>query len=488
LNSYNQLIRISNAAVDQDFSFEKKIQWDVHSLCSELALWMFDNDAQPSSTSLVGIFSSLAFERLISSSLDAVSVDLCTNLRLLVELSAALYSGSGQTPYAGLQPHELWAIQAYVGKKLFQSLDIALNTALKQASFDNMKGLFLVVLATIIAVGYSRAWNGVIHVSVHLAGTPSSRLLILAKSYDFLQLPPYEYELARDQLLRVLAHHLIRIGKEVNIIKISETEKEKAENGMTEKRIIDEASCQWKRRAAFVWKEMPPHEVVGTTGHQSSRRLSEKNLQCRYHLSRSHPVTESCRPVGGFGTCVKDVNPWHFVHGPSPMDKLLVDIEQLSFEPRAQEAPSVIADFDLFPGGDFPCGGSSINGTTISTPQWGSEEGVEGFLCNCCRSACKYHEMSSQNVVCQACASPCPSEFLVDDPVFLQSVPSMISTMATNDVFFELPSWDAEGLAGVRETNGFSTTFGADDLSLSDPTLDHFGEITNGLCSVNLIV
>ena len=147
-------------------AFESSIQWDVHALCSELARWMFDDDAQPATTSLVGILSSFSFERLISSSLDTVNLGFGRSLRLFVELSAALYSSGGQASYAGLQSPDLSGLQAYLGDKVLRSLDAALLSAPKNLSLENRKGLFLAVLATIVAVGYSRAWGHIVDVSL----------------------------------------------------------------------------------------------------------------------------------------------------------------------------------------------------------------------------------------------------------------------------------------------------------------------------------
>ena len=137
--------------------FDAELQLDVHTLCSELSLWMFDEDAQPASTSLVGIFQSSAFESLVQPFLGN---DICQHLRLLVELTSALYCSNGQISYAGRQSTELWAMQAYVGTKVLQSLDVTISSVFfKEISLEKVKALFLALLATIIAVGYFRVWD-----------------------------------------------------------------------------------------------------------------------------------------------------------------------------------------------------------------------------------------------------------------------------------------------------------------------------------------
>ena len=155
---------IENLARKTSLVFDAELQLDVHTLCSELALWMFDEDAQPASTSLVGIFSSSAFESLVQRSL---GVDLGRHLRLLVELTSALYCNSGQVLYAGRQSTELWSMQAFVGTKVLQSLDVIIsNVFFKEVSLEKIKALFVALLATIIAVGYFRIWNRGMTVSI----------------------------------------------------------------------------------------------------------------------------------------------------------------------------------------------------------------------------------------------------------------------------------------------------------------------------------
>ena len=128
---------------------------------------MFDEHAEPASTSLTGLLSSVAFGNLIASSIDVITANISLHLRLLVEFSAVLYCGNGQTAYAGLQPFELWDIHAYVGTKVLQMLDMALGAASSgKLSFEHLKGLFLALVATIIAVGYSGNRNCIANVGL----------------------------------------------------------------------------------------------------------------------------------------------------------------------------------------------------------------------------------------------------------------------------------------------------------------------------------
>lgn len=441
---------------------------------------MFDDDAQPASTSLVGILSSLAFERLISST-NMISVNMCMHLRLLVEISAALYSSDGRTSYAGLQSPDLWAIHAYVGTKVLQSLDIALSTALStDVSIEDQKGLFLAVLATIIAVGYSRVWSSAADIIPHSSSMSGSQLPTVNESSTFVPSQPQEYIDAQKQLLCFLAHHLVLTGQRAKLLDPSSSAV----------RVIEDASRQWKRRATFEWMEMPAHTVGIITEDQNTRSILDTNSQCRSHLSRSHPVSESCRPAGGFGTCIKDVNRGYYICGPSPMDQLLEGTEQISLEPRFHGCPSTASDFDSSPGARPACGTSSISETTISTPQWTPEGTFPWLLCQYCQNYWIYDEMSiHQSNACPFCVLPPSNEALsVSYSVNMPSVPEKIGALAGNNPFAMLPDANIQGNHGLNEMDCFSTTVDANEVYSMDRTLGQVSEVPNRLSSVNLLV
>lgn len=103
---------------------DDEIEWNVHTICSEITLWMFDDDAEQGSTSLVGILSSSAFQRLISNYLDRV---LCNNLRVLVKASSILYCNGEQALYAGRNYIELCSICSFYGTKVLEGIDDVLR-------------------------------------------------------------------------------------------------------------------------------------------------------------------------------------------------------------------------------------------------------------------------------------------------------------------------------------------------------------------------
>lgn len=99
------------------------------------------------------MFSTLKAELLLSSFVDG---NLSKALRVLVETSSILRNWGINTSYSHYSSSDLWSIRSFAGSQVLQGLEYALkNTRLAKASADVLKALFLVLLATIIAVGYS---------------------------------------------------------------------------------------------------------------------------------------------------------------------------------------------------------------------------------------------------------------------------------------------------------------------------------------------
>ena len=295
--------------------------------------------------------------------------------------------------------------------------------------------------------------------------------LTLDQSSSLEYIQPQGYDDAQKQLLRVLAHHLVLVGKKAQVLnpEYSETQ------------IIEDASCQWKRRATFEWQEMPTHGALRTLSSARSGEASDIVSQCRYHLSRSHTVTDSCRPVGGFGTCIKDVDFGYFRCGPSPMDQLLASVEQLTLEPRPHGCSPIPPDIDLSSTAGLGCGCCSISDTTISTPPNPSQELFQRRMCQYCQNSWLPYGISIENDVCQSCALLLSGNILpLDDSVNVPPVP--------DDNFYTFPSWDEQNNFGVDETTFLSTSLSSKALPSLDRTLDQLGEVNGRLNSLNLLV
>ena len=293
-----------------------------------------DDDAQTGSTSLVGILSSSAFESMISKFLDR---GLSRHVKLLVELTSFLYSYGSKASYADCDSTSLWSLRSFSGARVLQQLESALGTASLVAaagSHEKLRALFLVLFATIIAVGYSKQRGP--------SGGASSFGLPVFQSPTLHESctsgPSVQVFLeAQEHLLRILAHHMVYIAERLGIL----------EKTISRKHIIEGAACRWNRKAAFQWKQMPIPKDAGTGSDlvsscivQGNSSRTDRTLATGYparcnHLSRSHHIRSSCRPAGGFGTCVHEES---LNIEPSHMDHILSNFQQMTLAPRDGQA------------------------------------------------------------------------------------------------------------------------------------------------------
>lgn len=315
-------------------SFDDMIKWDVGSISSEFVLWMSADDAQTGSTSLVGILSSSAFESMVSKFVDR---SLSKHVRLLLELTSFLYSYGTKASYADCDWTSLWSLRSFSGTRVLQELEPALGpTSLAAASVEKLTALFLVLFATIIAVGYSKQRGPSRDLDASTSGLPVYQSPTSTDSYDSSPSAQVFSE-AQEQLLRILALHMVYIAERIDLLG----------EEISRKRIIEGSASRWNRKATFQWKEMPAPKDADVGSHSASScdvqdgsRRVDRNLttgypaRC-YHLSRSHPTGSSCRLAGGFGTCMHEDSR---NIAPSPMDDILAGIQQMTLAPLDVQA------------------------------------------------------------------------------------------------------------------------------------------------------
>ena len=322
-DTYNAMISSHPFIVADNFcqSFDAMIKWDVASISSEFVLWMTDDDAQPGSTSLVGILSSSAFENMISKFVDR---SLSKYVRLLVKLTSLLYSREGQAPYVGCDSTSLWSLRSFAGARVLQELEPALGTpSLSVASLEKLTALFFVLFATIIAVGYSkpRSPSGDLGAPTFGLSVDQSPTSTESCTSEF---SAQAFSEAQEHLLRILTHHMVYIAERINLL----------EPNVSRKRIIEGSACRWNRRATFRWNEMPASkDAEDHTNLVSSCVDRTLPIGCParcYHLSRTHSPKPSCRLTGGFGTCVHEES---LNVEMSPMDHILASVQQMTLAP-----------------------------------------------------------------------------------------------------------------------------------------------------------
>lgn len=134
-------------------AFRTLVHWDIDSMSNDFVEWMTNDQLPPASTSRVGILTSFKFQRMVSGLLDET---LSKNFRLLLETSSILYSHGTQVSNSGHSAINFCSSRSMAGREVLQTLESALSKSfLAQCSRKSLQALFLVLLGTIIAVGYS---------------------------------------------------------------------------------------------------------------------------------------------------------------------------------------------------------------------------------------------------------------------------------------------------------------------------------------------
>ena len=154
-DQYEKIINGNNDILigDARHNFPLEIRWDLESVVSDCAEWVLEEGLRPETNSRVWIFSSFKAETLLST---FVGGNLSKALRVLVETSSILYNWGMDANYLQYSPSDLWRIRSFAGSQAIHGLEDALkNVKLAKASVDVLKSLFLALLGTIIAVGYS---------------------------------------------------------------------------------------------------------------------------------------------------------------------------------------------------------------------------------------------------------------------------------------------------------------------------------------------
>lgn len=162
---YNAILQVTNNILfdDAKHTFDSEVNWDLESIVSNCAEWILHERVDPGMNSCLWIFSSLKVEFLLST---FVHNNLSKALRVLVKTSSILHNWGMDAECSHYSTSDLWRIRSFAGSQVVRGLKTALkNTSLAKASIDVLKALFLVLLGTIIAVGYSTLVSHSVEVS-----------------------------------------------------------------------------------------------------------------------------------------------------------------------------------------------------------------------------------------------------------------------------------------------------------------------------------
>ncbi len=151
---------------DAERTFKPRILWDLDAVSSDCAKWICEEHVEPVSNSRVWMLSSLKAEDLLSNFVDP---DLSKALRILVETSSILHNWGGDATFSHYSSSDLWSIRSFAGSQALRNLGAVLtNNRLATSSKDVLKAVFLILLGTIIAVGYTSSVSQEVEVSSSL--------------------------------------------------------------------------------------------------------------------------------------------------------------------------------------------------------------------------------------------------------------------------------------------------------------------------------
>ena len=191
-------------------------------------------------TSRVGIMSSLRFTDIVTAFLHP---NLTFHFRILLKTASILYCRQ-QNPSEEYQPYDMFRMRSYHGTLVMQLLETVLKpSALAAASLPTLQSLFLILMGTLLAVGYSSPWVSLqafeclrrAHVDV------ANELIRLVQSNSLKSV----FETAQGQLLAILAHYMIMVADRVDLV----------EEQDSRELVIQKATYRWERQASYVWSE-----------------------------------------------------------------------------------------------------------------------------------------------------------------------------------------------------------------------------------------
>ncbi|KAI9778066.1 MAG: hypothetical protein M1839_008370, partial [Geoglossum umbratile] len=197
-------------------------EWEIESMSAYIARW-FITDLEPLGVSVVGIMSSAKFCSVLS---QFANPSLTNAFRRLICATSILTIEEQPFGYQSIEEGSIKLI-AREGTLVLRSLEAMLEPkALSQASQRKLGTIFIILVGTLIAIGYVSA--KMVHFTAELGQAPAEthRPLTCVK---------------RKELLRLLSHYLVYVGQKCLLLPRSCN----AESAM------DLAS---RKRPAFVWK------------------------------------------------------------------------------------------------------------------------------------------------------------------------------------------------------------------------------------------
>jgi hypothetical protein len=209
--------KLAMATISLEFS--TLVTWNLGRLVDDVVNWL--NNPMLSETSKVGILSSPQFLDLVKPSVE----DVTTDFHCMIYAISLAYTQPTAPDRHHLNIPELLQIGSMAGHQFLKSLDKRLKPQhLKDCSKDELQSLFLLVIGTILAVGYT---------------DPSA---FSKDSQDGAQ-----FKAMQSFLCQILAHYVIYLGSQL---------KHRIASG-ADQFILQAAPARWHKQGLFQWRTAP---------------------------------------------------------------------------------------------------------------------------------------------------------------------------------------------------------------------------------------
>lgn len=259
-----------------ELDLNSRVVWNLGSLTETFMDWMKSPEA--STTSKIGILSSPKFWDLIDI---GIHEDIKKEFQALFHLQSLAYNQYAIPKLKG-EPRnlELLRMGAMAGHRCLKALDklldpqaLASNSKIGGSKIDKLRSLFLILVGTILAVGYTPP-------IVDFPTLPSQSIADgseeQAKSNGKTSSSPFSlshnlYDAMQEHLCRTLAHFAVYIAEKLELsITVSE-----------EKFLLDAAHARWNREGKFTWlSQFRQFEDRLDTIRRLRRVLAEMSNKC----------------------------------------------------------------------------------------------------------------------------------------------------------------------------------------------------------------
>ncbi|KAF4635574.1 hypothetical protein G7Y89_g2527 [Cudoniella acicularis] len=228
----------SLSAENITLDFASNVIWDLRALTEDIVSWL-NTAMKPDKTSKVGILSSPQFLKLVESSLEQNPRMNFQRMIYAISLAYTQPAAPDKHAYGAL---DLYRVGSIAGHEFLKDLDRRLRPeALKRCDENVLQALFLLLVGTILAVGYTE-FRGELP-DCAIASTNSDQESVPDNESQPPRLKLREYIAMRSHLCQILAHYVVFLASQLNLRLDSHVEQF----------MLETAANRWHKKGAFWW-------------------------------------------------------------------------------------------------------------------------------------------------------------------------------------------------------------------------------------------